>query len=68
MGTGRSVNRTSNTSFMGHGRPFIFSTYLDTDERNYTNADKAYYERDGVEYNYGSVGSILSPKDSFTWT
>ena len=66
-GTGRGVNRTNNTSSYTHGNPFIYSTYLDTDERNYTNADKAFYERNGVEYNHGSVGSVLSPKDSLGW-
>ena len=60
--TGRGANRTNNTSSYTHGNPFIYTTYLDTDERNYTNADKAFYERDGVEYNHGSVDQFFHQK------
>ena len=61
---GHGIYRTNNTSQYTHGNPFIYTTYLDQNERNYTNADKAYYERNGVRYNHGSYGSLISPKDS----
>ena len=44
--------------------PFIFTQFLDTNERNYTNASKAYFEVNGTGYTYGSLTSAASPKDS----
>ena len=36
---GHGIYRTNNTTQYTHGNPFIYTTYLDQNERNYTNAD-----------------------------